>query len=277
MVEALDMMFPFVMFSFGLVFGSFANVLIWRIPRGESISSPGSHCPACDHAVRWYDNIPVVSWLVLRGRCRDCSTPISVRYPLIELATALLWLACALRFDFGPRALVAAVMCYLLLVLSAIDLDVLRLPNVLVAVLGSAGVIAVTLAQTTDIVAAPLTPVGGVFTAPALAALAGSVLGGGVSLLIALAYRGVRGRSGFGMGDVKLLIALGPYLGIYNVGVLFVGSIIGAVWGVVAAARSRQGMAAKIPFGPSLAVAAVILGFFGPAMWAWYAGIVGLA
>lgn len=276
MPAGLEGLFLGAMFVFGLAFGSFANVIIWRSPRGESLSSPPSHCPACDRPIRWRDNIPVLSWLLLRGRCRDCGAPISPRYPAIELLTALLWLACGVRFGFGAQAFVAAFMCYLLLILSAIDLDVLRLPNALVAILGLVGLVAVAINQFLGIPGAPLTPATGALSAPLAAAVVGGVAASGISLGIAMAYQGVRGRAGFGMGDVKLLLALGPYLGIYNIGVLFLGSIIGAVWGILAASRSKEGLSAKIPFGPSLAAAAVVLAFAGPSLWGWYAGVVGL-
>lgn len=264
------------LFVFGLVFGSFANVVIWRFPRGESLSAPPSHCPACEHPIRWRDNIPLFSWALLRGTCRDCGSPISPRYPAIELSTALLWLACGVRFGFSAQAIVAIFMCYLLLILSAIDLDSLRLPNALVAILGLGGLAAVVASQVLGIPAAPLTPVAGALSAPLAASVVGGLVASGISLGIALAYQGMRGRAGFGMGDVKLLLALGPFLGVYNIGVLFLGSIVGAAWGIIAARRSKEGLSAKIPFGPSLAIAAVAIAFWGPTLWGWYAGVVGL-
>ncbi len=276
MLAPFETVFPFALFVLGLVFGSFANVVIWRFPRGESLSVPASHCPVCNHPIRWRDNIPVLSWALLRAKCRDCGAHISGRYPAVELATGLLWFACGARFGLSVEAVVAAVMCYLLLILSAIDLDTLRLPNALVGLLGAVGYAAVLVTQFFGIEAAPLTRAGGGLASPLLAAVAGSVIAGGLSLGIASVYKGVRGRAGFGMGDVKLLVALGPYLGIYNSAVLFLGSIIGAVWGVIAAWRSGRGLSAKIPFGPALALAAVVLLFFGPNLWEWYAGLVGL-
>lgn len=272
----LDGFLYVTLFLLGLAFGSFANVVIWRFPRGESLSHPGSHCPACDHLIRWYDNVPVFSWLVLRGRCRDCGGPISMRYPAIELLTALLWLASGVRWGFSASTLIALIFCYLLLILSAIDLDTMRLPNALVGLLATVGFLAVLASQFTVVEVAPLTPVGGPLASPLVAAIVGSLSAGGLSLAIAATYSSVRGRAGFGMGDVKLLFALGPFLGVYTFGVLFLGSVLGAVAGVAAARKSDQGMAAKIPFGPSLAAAAVILAFFGPQMWDWYAGMVGL-
>jgi leader peptidase (prepilin peptidase)/N-methyltransferase len=264
------------LFVFGLLFGSFANVVIWRFPRGESLSSPPSHCPACDHSIRWRDNIPVLSWLLLRGRCRDCGTPIPVRYPLVELASAFLWVTAGLAFSPGPATLTAIFLFYLLLILSAIDLDFMRLPNGLVALLGGVGYLLVLLAQTVLPRLAPLTPVeSGPFAQPVVAALIGSVSAGGLSLLIALLYRRVRGRSGLGMGDVKLLMALGAFLGVYTVLVLFIGSVFGAAIGIAIALRSpKGGMASKIPFGPFLALGAIVTALAGAPLVGWYLGLV---
>ncbi|MRR35468.1 prepilin peptidase, partial [bacterium] len=122
---------------FGLVFGSFANVVIWRFPRGESLSAPASHCPLCERPIRWRDNIPVVSWVILRARCRDCGTPIHWRYPAVELLTALLWVLAVLKFGATPRAVMTACVFYLLVILAFIDLDVRRLPNPIVALLAA--------------------------------------------------------------------------------------------------------------------------------------------
>lgn len=263
---------------FGLVFGSFANVVVWRLPRGESLSSPGSHCPHCDRPVRWYDNVPVVSWLLLRARCRDCGSPISARYPAIELLVGVLWAASVWWFGPTAKAAASAFMTYLLVILTFIDLDVQRLPNSLVALLGVVGYVLTLLGALAPLGAVPLTPVaGGAFASPLLAAVVGSLGAGGVSFGIAALYAGARGRAGLGAGDVKLLVALGPFLGVYTIGVFFVGSLIGAVWGIIAAARSGRGGATKFAFGPSLAIAAVIVAFVGPSAWGAYARLVGLA
>lgn len=264
-------------FVFGLVFGSFGNVVIWRFPRGESLSHPASHCPACGHPVRWYDNVPVASWVVLRAKCRDCGEPISLRYPTVELLTGVLWGACVLVFGATPKALVAIVMCYLLVLLGFIDLDTRRLPNPLVALLGGIGLLAVLVSQFTALDLLPLPSTTGWASAPLVAALTGTLTAGGVSLAISAAYQGARGRAGLGMGDVKLLAALGPFLGPYTNGVFVLGSFLGVVWGVIAARKSGEGAATKFAFGPCLAIAAVIVAFWGPAMWGAYATAVGIA
>jgi len=273
---APDWIFALAAFTFGLLFGSFGNVVIWRFPRGESLSHPGSHCPRCEHAVRWYDNIPVLSWLLLRGRCRDCGQPISWRYPAVELASGLLWLSCVLAFGPSPRALAGIFMCYLLLLLGFIDLDTRRLPNPLVALLGVGGAVFCLVSQFSAFQFVPLTPVEGWASAPIAAALVGTLSAGGVSLGISAAYQGARGKAGLGMGDVKLLAALGPFLGVYTIGVFILGSFLGVLWGVVATRKSAEGMAAKFAFGPCLAAAAVVIAFWGPQIWGAYATAVGL-
>jgi leader peptidase (prepilin peptidase)/N-methyltransferase len=271
-------LFTVLMAVAGLVLGSFANVVIWRFPRGESLSRPASHCPACGAPVRPRDNIPVVSWLLLRGRCRDCAAPIPARYPLVEGVSALLFVLAALRFGASGRAIIAAVCFWLLLVLSAIDLDHYRLPNALVAVLAVIGVVAAGISQVTALELAPLvgTTVSGWLSSPIAAGIAGALLGGGMSLGIALLYGLLRGRSGLGMGDVKLLGALGFYIGPYVLLALFVGSVLGMVVGI-AAARGERLSAVRIPFGPSLAAGAIVAALVGPAILSWYLGLAGLA
>lgn len=218
----------------GAVFGSFANVVVWRFPRGESLSHPPSHCPRCGHAVRWYDNIPVVSWLVLRGRCRDCGQPIPVRYPLVEATSAILWVVAGLRFGSSAAALWAICLFYLLLILSFIDLDTRRLPNPLVGILAAIGLAGVAVSWVTGVTACPLVGLGlpGVLGSPVLGALAGAVLGAGLALLIAVAYEALRGRAGMGMGDVKLLGALGLFLGPFVVLAFFAACVLGATVGL---------------------------------------------
>ncbi|MBN1193167.1 MAG: prepilin peptidase [Coriobacteriia bacterium] len=262
---------------FGLLFGSFANVVVWRLPAARSIVSPGSHCPSCGKAIAWFDNIPVVSWLLLRARCRACGEPISVRYPLVEIASGVLFALAAVRFGATWQALLAAVVFWLLLVLSAIDIDHYRLPNVLVAILAGIGVIGVAIAQVARIPLAPLTLTGPASVMqPALAALIGLLLGGGLPATIAFLYGAVRRRQGLGMGDIKLLAALGIVLGPYVVMTLVIGSIIGLVVGLTAS-RSVALSERRIPFGPSLAAGAVITALAGPEILQWYLRLAGLS
>jgi len=262
---------------FGLLFGSFGNVLVWRVPRGESIVSPGSHCPGCGSLVRWYDNVPVVSWLLLRGKCRDCGTPIAVRYVILEVSSGLLFAIAVVKFGVSAQAIAAAAMFWLLLVLSAIDLDHMRLPNPIVGALAVIGLVGVVTSQLSSVTVAPIlaAPDSGPFSSPLAWALLGVAVGAGMPALIALAYRALRGKRGLGMGDVKLLGALGFFLGPYVALTLFLGSLIGAVAGVLAARRGSLGTT-KIPFGPALAAGAVLTALVGPELVRWYLRVAGL-
>ncbi|MBE0418075.1 MAG: prepilin peptidase, partial [Coriobacteriia bacterium] len=255
----------------GLLLGSFANVVIWRFPRRESLSSPGSHCPACDAPVRWYDNIPIVSWLLLRARCRSCGEPIASRYPAVELLSGLLWLAAALTYGVGARPIIAGVFFWTLLILTFIDLDTMRLPNPFVGALAVFGLAGAAVSQFAAVDWVPLT---GAETSPLLLAGLGVLLGAGLSGGIAALYAGVRGRSGFGMGDVKLLGAMGFFLGPYVLLALFIGSMFGAVVGIVTAARSGNGLATKIPFGPFLALGGIFTALVGPEVVRMYLALV---
>lgn len=262
---------------FGLLFGSFANVVIWRVPRGESIVSPGSHCPGCGNPIAWYDNIPIVSWAALRARCRSCGSSISIRYPLVEATSGVLFLAATLRFGASLTTLLAIVLFWFLLVLSVIDLDTMRLPNVLVGTLAGFGLAATVIAQVTGARLVPLVGMAdsGWLAEPIPAALLGALIGVALSGGLAALYGLVRGRRGLGMGDVKLLAVLGLFLGPYVIICMFIGSLLGTLAGLLAA-RGRSAKDMKIPFGPSLAVGGVVTALVGPALWAWYLGLVGI-
>ncbi len=304
-------LFLVVLGVFGLLFGSFANVVIWRFPRGESLSHPGSHCPNCGHAVRWWDNIPVASWIVLRARCRDCGEPISIRYPAVELLSCALWVAAGAEFGFSLLTAWAVFFFYILLILAFIDLDLRRLPNALVALLAAAGALGAVVWQVTGVPAAPLVGAAeGWLASPIVAAAAGALAGAGLAGAIALVYALLRGRKGMGMGDVKLLGAMGLFMGLYVLLAFFLGNLLGALAAVAVAAWRRRQPAgphgpalvfdedegsgpsaeprpanggsdmrhdpAAIPFGPFLAMAGVLTVLWGPAIWAWYLGLLHL-
>lgn len=228
--------------AFGLLFGSFANVLIWRVPRGESIVSPGSHCPRCGHPIRWYDNIPVVSWLVLGGKCRDCGESIAWRYPVIELSSAALWLLAGWRYGLTPQLPLAIVFFYMLLVLAVVDIDTRRLPTPLVAVIAVAAVIAAGAALITGLPFGPLTGLGarGWLGNPAVVAAAGFLLGAGTSIAVASAYAALRKIEGLGFGDVRLLGAMGLVLGPYVLLAYALANIVGVFGAIPVMMRSRR-------------------------------------
>ena len=248
----------------GLLVGSFLNVVVWRVPRGESIVRPPSHCPQCERPIRPRDNVPVLSWLLLRGRCRDCAAPISGRYPAVELATAALFGALAWRF--GPHAVLPA---YLYLgaisvALALIDIDVHRLPNAIV--LPSYAVAAVLLFVPAVVL--------GDWNQLVRAVLGGLALFAFYFLLV-FVY-----PAGMGFGDVKLAGVLGIYLGWLGWGVLlvggFLGFLLGGVVGGAMMAVRKAGRKSKIPFGPFMLAGALVAIFAGQNIFAGYLNLMGL-
>jgi leader peptidase (prepilin peptidase)/N-methyltransferase len=235
----------------GLLIGSFLNVVIWRVPRGESVVSPPSACPSCGHEIRPRDNVPVLSWLLLRGRCRDCGHPISARYPLVEATCGVLFAVMALRF--GPHAELPAYL-YLAavgLALAMIDLDTLRLPDALT--LPSWAVAALLLGG-----AALVSHDGHA----ALRALLGAVALGAFYFALLFAY-----PAGMGFGDVKLAPVLGAYLGWLGYGTLAVGAFLGFLYGGVvgigAMLLGKAGRKSKLPFGPFMLAGTLTAVLFG--------------
>jgi leader peptidase (prepilin peptidase)/N-methyltransferase len=225
----------------GLALGSFLNVVAARLPRGGSLVRPGSACVACRAPIAWYDNIPVVSYLVLRGRCRACDARIPLRYPLVEVATALLVAACVLTFGLTPDALLAACFCAVLVAVSAIDLEHRIIPNAIV------------------LPAAALVLVANTLLHPGLEWLLAALGCSAFLFLAVLAY-----PVGMGMGDVKLALLLGAALGRAGPVALMLGMLAALV--PVAFLFARHGKAARkmaIPFGPFLAVGGVVALFFG--------------
>lgn len=272
----MDPVYLVALFCFGLVFGSFANVVVWRVPRGESLAAPGSHCPACDRPIRWSDNIPVVSWVLLRGRCRDCGSLISRRYPLIEASSGLLWLTAGLAFGPSPALMAAVPFFYLLMILGAIDLETGRLPNPIVSLLAAVGVAAALTSQLTGFRIAPLVGLGaeGVLAQPSAAAFSGVVLGGLSSAGLSFGYERLRGTTGLGFGDVKLLAAMGLFLGPYVVLAMFLGSLLGTLaLPFMSSLRGVPLSTARIRFGPFLALGGLLSAVAGPALLRWYIGL----
>lgn len=241
----------------GLLIGSFLNVVIWRVPRGESIVSPPSACPDCGHSLRARDNIPVVSWLLLRGRCRDCGEPISKRYPLVELITAAVFALVSLGVPVGVLP------AYLWLAgagvaLSVIDIEHKRLPNVIVyptvVVVGCWLVGASLFNHQPGLVVRTLAAGAALFA---------------FYLVLALVY-----PAGMGLGDVKLALVLGMALGWLSWSAVVIGSFLafglGAVVGVVVIARGRGGRKTAIPFGPFMLTGALLAIFVAQPISAWY-------
>jgi leader peptidase (prepilin peptidase)/N-methyltransferase len=241
----------------GLIAGSFFNVCIHRLPRRESVVSPGSRCPNCGAAIGWRDNIPILSWIALRGRCRQCSARISAQYPLIELVTAVVAVAVVAVTPVGPLLASRLVLAGILIVLFMIDLEHQILPNVITL---------------------PGIVVGFLFSLVAppgpISSLAGIVLGGGVLYLIGTAYYVVRKEEGMGMGDVKMLAMIGAFLGWQAVVLTVVlSSFAGAVIGLALIVFTRADMRHALPFGTFLALGAMVAMVAGDAIVSWYTGL----
>ena len=243
----------------GLVVGSYLNVVIHRLPLGESTVLPRSRCPHCRQVIAARDNLPLVSFVLLRGRCRHCGAPISWRYPLVELATAALFVACLYRFGWSWQTPVAALFAALLVALAGIDFDCFLLPDAL-TLSGLAIGLAVSVAAD--------------WISPLEADL-GVLLGGGLLWGIAEAWYHLRGEEGMGLGDAKMLAMIGAFLGWQGVLVtLLLGSLAGSVTGLALLVGRRADLKARLPFGVFLAGGAVIALFFGRQLVTAYARLL---
>ncbi|MEZ5283340.1 MAG: prepilin peptidase [Vicinamibacterales bacterium] len=241
---------------FGLAIGSFLNVVIHRLPRGQSLMSPPSTCPSCGTRLRAIDNVPVLSWIMLGGRCHHCRAPISPQYPIVELVTGLLFLLVAWLTPASPLLAARLILVVILVVLFGIDLHHQILPNV-ITLPGIAIGFAFSLAG----------PPGW------MASLTGIALGAGILYGIAAAYYAVRREEGLGMGDVKMLAMIGAFLGWKAVLVtLILASFSGALVGVGIIAFSRGTMRLALPFGTFLAVGALAAMLVGDPLITWYSG-----
>ena len=243
----------------GLLVGSFLNVVIHRIPLGRSIVFPGSHCPRCGAPIRAWDNVPVVSWLILRAKCRVCRGPISPRYPAIEIANGFLWLAAA-RSALSPADFAAAALfSSASLALIVIDFDHQILP---------------------DAITLPLVTMGFAlsFVSPRVSwreALLGVVLGAGSLWLVAFTYEKSTGREGMGLGDVKMLGAIGAFTGPKGVlATILFGSLAGSVVGLALMGIGGGGWKTRLPFGVFLGIAGIGAYYFAEPLWIWYRGLL---
>ena len=232
----------------GAAVGSFLNVLICRIPEGKSIVYPSSHCPKCSHPIRFYDNIPLISYLVLRGRCRDCREKISLRYPLVEVLTALMSFLLFWKFGLSTKYLFSFIFTAALIVITFIDLDLQIIPDVI------------------TLPGIPLFFLAAVFfmDVKVMEALLGILIGGGCLFAIAFLYELITKREGMGGGDIKLLAMMGAFLGWKSLFfILFASSLLGAVVGISTMIAKGKDMKYAVPFGPFLSAAAVAYLFVG--------------
>jgi leader peptidase (prepilin peptidase)/N-methyltransferase len=238
---------------FGAMIGSFLNVVAYRLPRRESLVTPGSHCPSCDTPIKFYDNVPVLGWLMLRGRCRNCHVSISPRYPIVEAVTAALAVAVLLVANSTRDVALGLVLVGILVPVALIDLDHRIIPN------------KITLPAAIAAVAAGLA----LHPAGVPEQLISGAAAAGFLLVFVLAY-----PRGMGMGDVKLAGVLGLFLGRYVAVAILSGVLVGTIVGLVVMARLgiERGRKTAVPFGPSLAVGGILALLAGPAILHWYLG-----
>lgn len=233
---------------FGAAVGSFLNVCIYRIPAEESIVRPASRCPQCKSPIRWHDNIPIVSWMVLKGKCRDCGIPIPARYAVVEALTALVSVVLFLKFGPTMKFVSAFAFAAALIVITFIDLDHQIIPDVI------------------SLPGIPVFALAAIFFMglPWMDSLIGILLGGGVLYLIAFFYYLFTRREGMGGGDIKLLAMMGAFLGWKSLlFILLVSSFLGAIAGIGLMAFKGANMKYAVPFGPFLAIAAFGYIFYG--------------
>ena len=265
---------------FGLIIGSFLNVCIYRIPRRKSIAFPGSSCPGCGKPIRFYDNIPVLSYLLLRGKCRACGTSISVRYPLVELLTGLVFFVCWQSWGLSSATFVNSLFLAIVITLSFIDSHHQILPNVITLPGLAAGILLSPLQLfsfysdgVTARIASALSP-GNPFAAlPWTGSLLGALIGGGSLLLVGVGYLRLRKRQGLGMGDVKMMAMVGAFLG-WPLALLtiFAGSVLGTIVGIFMIVLRRSNLQTQLPFGVFLGIASALMLFDGLPFLSWYLG-----
>ncbi len=251
----LDLILTLYAALVGLVVGSYFNVLIHRLPRGEPTVVERSRCPHCKAPIRPWHNVPLLGYLMLRGRCRDCRHPIHWRYPMVEALVGVLFVACFRFWHASLAALVAAIFCGLLVVLGAIDLEHFILPDRLTL----PGIVIGLAAQPW----LPWSTIGD--------ALVGVALGAGLILAASGTWRALHGVWGMGLGDAKLLAMVGAFLGWQGVVITMVfGSLFGALFAVGGMLAGRLGWSSRVPYGAFLAAGAILALFFGPSLLGTY-------
>jgi leader peptidase (prepilin peptidase)/N-methyltransferase len=255
-------------FAIGAIVGSFLNVVIHRYPREESIVFPPSRCPHCGTAIKPWDNIPILSYLILLGRCRSCRAPISPRYPLVELANALFYLAVFLRTGATIEGFLLAAIISMTIALIFIDADIQILPDVIDIPGIAIGIALGAMHAGESFTVMQLSPT-------LTDSLIGAAFGAAILLVVGLTYKLIRKIEGMGLGDVKMLAMIGAVTGWTNVfTVLLVASITGAIAGIAVASRHEKRLQVALPFGVFLGIAFLVVIFFGATLTEWYAGLL---
>jgi len=242
----------------GLIMGSFLNVVIYRLPRGLSLVTPRSHCPSCGKPIKFYDNIPLISYILLRGRCRECGAPISWRYPLVEGLTALCLALLFLKYGLSVKWVTYSVLTLFLIPISFIDVEkglILNKLTIPCFIFGILFVLAFQIETWKD-------------------ALFGAVIGGAVMWLIAVLGKLLFKKESLGMGDVKLLVMIGAYVGFPDVLIsLFLGVLAAAIFILGGVILKKLRFGSTIPFGPFIAIGTLVYLVWGGAILNWYAGL----
>jgi len=247
-----------LIFSLGLIVGSFSNVCIYRIPRNESVIYPASHCPKCRTKIKPVDNIPLLSYILLKGRCRNCGSKISIQYPVVEFLTGLIYLIIYLIYGLSIQSLVYIILLSALIIIAFIDLqeqiipDVISLPGIVVGLILS-------------------------FIVPYMSfinSVLGTLVGGGIILIIAWVGSIIFKKEAMGGGDVKLAAMIGAFLGWrYTIISLFLGFFIGALVGIILILSKIKSKEDMVPFGPFIVLGSIITLLWGEKILAWYIGI----
>lgn len=267
----MDYFIAALVFILGLAVGSFLNVCARRIPNKESIVSPSSHCTSCGSKINAIDNIPVLSYIILGGRCRSCGSTISLKYPLVEIITGALWVAAYYHFGLKTQLLYGLFFVTVLILLSAIDYDTQKIPNKIL--LPSIGLSLLFLSL--YVVRLETPPI--IESMDKQWSIAGFFIGGGLLYLIAIMAHLIFKKDAIGGGDIKLASFIGIYLGGYVLLALFISFFLGAVVGIALIASSKKEAKDMIPFGPFMAAGSILTIFFGPQLWVSYLSLSGIS
>ena len=261
MIENISALPPWIFSLIGLVYGlmvgSFANVCISRLPKKESVVFPASHCPKCNKPIHVMDNIPLVSYILLKGQCRNCQQKISAIYPAIELLTGLLLMAVFYRFGFTLECLIFAIVVPALVIITFIDIEHQIIPDVI------------------TLPGIPFCLIAGSTMNGLWDSLLGLLVGGGIFWLMAEGYYRLRGTVGMGGGDIKYIAAAGALVGWAQVlFIIFIGALAGGLFGGLGMGVKKLNFLSRIPFGPFLALATLISIFFGESIVDWYLSLM---
>lgn len=260
------------LFLLGVCFGSFFNVIIYRLPQNNSIVSPPSHCPNCQKPIRWYDNLPLISFLILKGKCRDCGGKISWRYPLVELLAGIIFLSSyyLASGSFNASFFLSLFFLSVLLVIAFIDLNTFIIPDkiILPAIFLSLALLVLDFAVF-SLNLLPLLPGSG------FSSFLGAVAAFSFFYFLAFISPLIFGKEGMGGGDLKLVFFLGLYLGYYVFFALFVAFFLGSLVGLLLIYLKEKKRKEEIPFGPFLSLGGVVALFFGPTIVNWYLNLIG--